>query len=102
MHLQFLCSGGNENAFQTVPTISNKTKAASDSKERILSGAISKCGSFLALSDDQKQLSLWEWNNGWTLKSQRNLERRATCTVFSREAKVVLIAGTTCDSWYSH
>ena len=58
---------------------------------RILCGSFSRTGSYLALCDDHKQMTVWNTQD-WSLVKQWNLVRRANKVVFDKEDQI-LIAG---------
>jgi len=64
-----------------------------DNKMRITSSAISPCGTLLALSDDYKQLTVWQVKAGCVeLKYQQELVRKGVRILFSNDSTNILVA----------
>ena len=68
---------------------------------KILASALSKCGQYVALADDHKQLTVWQWkqeDGNLKLIKQWNIVRRANKIIFDESSTNVLIAGNMRDN----
>ena len=66
--------------------------ASAEAQKTILGGCISPDGRLMALTDDRKQLTLWNCDD-WSLVRQWALQRRANRVIFSNDSSEVLVAG---------
>ena len=64
---------------------------------RILCCSISPCGKYFAICDDNKELSVWIWNEWGTIYKRWSLPTRANAVCFTTDSKALLVADKSGD-----
>lgn len=84
--------GGSDNDPQLEKRVSAEAQREKSSKRSTLNcAAISNCGNFIAISDDNKQLHLWKRrDNKWSLLSSRTVPRKCLHLLFTNSGSDVI------------